>query len=718
MVEWHSHLNARIFTKEDKKGLEALDSFLSEPSANSRAYHGLNYQGKDGILLGRVLLGAWSGSKLEFCPEERYTHTHVLGNSGSGKTTLFEQMIIQDIDAGHGVCLLEPSGTLFSRILKHCMWRFENGDTGIFRKLHVFDPNMEREYVTGFNPLPPVTDKRFIPSMADKFAETILRAKGLDNFTESPRLASWLRTIGEILLTLGRPLTDALPLMSMVVSHPYRAEILNEIRPLKPHLAHQYDAMLQDGRRASVELSTQLESVRNVLQGFLSKEYIREVISAPHSIDTEKIMREGHILLFHTSVGGTSISDSDAHLLACFLMSSVYQAAMGRLNDRGRMLESSDLHPFFVYVDEFARYLSREVIRGLAELRRYRVGYVLAHQYVDQLRHKGNEDVLNAVVSATQNKIVMAGLGDKDAEFMAKDIFATEIQLKVEKHRIETKSQWSKPAEVRILKNTSVSKGTSHSSSSGRTLTAGETHTREELAPGVDENKPLRIMPYRDESDFLRLPPIGDNESLEAFDKRSYQSRQLAKRDYEHWLHDQAAQESRFAAQQYERENKTSHSISKSEARTETTGKSWSESQSEGVSQTLYEEKYEVTQTSSIQYYSKEELLFQYTKRLRMLTIGQAIFKSADKQPLFIQVQKPESHNYDAEEMRVVWQLLHKYHPSVYRADLNDDQYTRTLSQHKDFLQACSYQTPEQPPHSPSGPLCDQPDEMQESEDF
>lgn len=688
-IQWNPGFHARSQKAPSVNGIEALDPLLDTTLTQNQAYRGIGYLGAESLLLGNVIGDQHSGSDCHLLDEDRFVHTHVLGNSGSGKTTLFYNMITQDIDAGHGLCLLEPSGTLFDKVLKYCMWRYEQGDKTILRRLHLFDPHAEAHYVTGFNPLPPCRDPRMIPTAAGKFAETILRAKGLDSFTQSPRLALWLHTIGEILLLTEQPLIAAVPLMSLLAENPEREAILAILRKKKPLLAQQYDALLQDRRQAPRELSTQLEAVRNVLLSFLSKEYIRETVGARDSLDIEKIMREGHILLFHTSVGNTSLSDSDAHLLACFLMSQVYQTAMGRLSDNGVLLETQDLKPFFVYVDEFARYLSREVIRGLAELRRYRVGYILAHQYIDQLRINGDDDILQAVTNSTQNKIVMAGLSDKDAEMMALDLFSSQVGLKVEKHRIETKSQWARPAEIRTLENTSRSQGTATSHTTGKTLTAGETVTHQLAQPDAESAKPLRIRPHRSEDDFGVIAPPGANESLDEYERRAYQQRTQRKRAHDNWLTDQDAQESRYLMQEWEREqrnNGNSRAVTRTEAHSQQHGTSTSSTEVRGTSQTLYEEKYEVTQTSSIQFYSKDELLFEFKKRIRGIPIGHAILKVSENRPIYLKFPLPAVRSYTPDDVRAVWRLLHKYHPSVYRADLEENRISRTLTQHPSIV--------------------------------
>jgi len=48
---------------------------------------------------------------------DRRQHVYIIGKTGMGKTTLLENMIIQDIEQGRGVGVLDPHGDLAERLL-------------------------------------------------------------------------------------------------------------------------------------------------------------------------------------------------------------------------------------------------------------------------------------------------------------------------------------------------------------------------------------------------------------------------------------------------------------------------------------------------------------------------------------------------------------------------------------------------------------------------
>jgi DNA helicase HerA-like ATPase len=51
--------------------------------------------------------------------QARRQHVYVIGQTGSGKSTLLRNLILQDIEDGRGVALIDPHGDLAADILEH-----------------------------------------------------------------------------------------------------------------------------------------------------------------------------------------------------------------------------------------------------------------------------------------------------------------------------------------------------------------------------------------------------------------------------------------------------------------------------------------------------------------------------------------------------------------------------------------------------------------------
>lgn len=89
------------------------------------------------------------GTPLTLDPDARKTHMHVLGVSGRGKSYFLEYLIRQDIKNGDGLCLIDPHGTLYHKIVAWCA---EHPDLVNWEKLILFDATAPG-WCCGFNPL-------------------------------------------------------------------------------------------------------------------------------------------------------------------------------------------------------------------------------------------------------------------------------------------------------------------------------------------------------------------------------------------------------------------------------------------------------------------------------------------------------------------------------------------------------------------------------------
>src|SRR2546426_6787502 len=57
----------------------------------------------------------------------RRQHVYVVGQTGTGKSTMLRNMILQDIEAGRGVAVIDPHGDLAEDVLNHIpSWRTDH----------------------------------------------------------------------------------------------------------------------------------------------------------------------------------------------------------------------------------------------------------------------------------------------------------------------------------------------------------------------------------------------------------------------------------------------------------------------------------------------------------------------------------------------------------------------------------------------------------------
>ena len=80
---------------------------------------------------------------------QRQTHAYIIGQPGTGKSRLMESWIMQDIRAGHGVCVIDPHGDLFHNLLARISGLPKHWD-----KVLIINP-CDKKWVVSINPLHP-----------------------------------------------------------------------------------------------------------------------------------------------------------------------------------------------------------------------------------------------------------------------------------------------------------------------------------------------------------------------------------------------------------------------------------------------------------------------------------------------------------------------------------------------------------------------------------
>ena len=174
------------------------------------------------------------------------------------------------------------------------------------------------------------------------------------------------------------------------------------------------------------------------------------------SIDLKEIMDEGKVLLVNLRQS-KHLSHEAARTFGALLVNEFFESAIQRATTPGR-----DPTPYYLYLDEFQNFVSLDICRMLAEVRKFGLFLVLAHQYFEQL----DEDVTAAALNNCQIKAVFGGLSATNARRMAEELFIGKLDPKKVKVSIYQTKFWPEYRRDKVYGKGSSS-GTSHSSSSG-----------------------------------------------------------------------------------------------------------------------------------------------------------------------------------------------------------------------------------------------------------
>src|SRR6202048_600547 len=150
--------------------------------------------------------------------------------------------------------------------------------------------------------------------------------------------------------------------------------------------------------------------IQNKVGAFLADPMLNRILTAPAiDLHIRRVMDEGKVLLVNLAKG--RIGDDSSSLLGGLLVTTIGLAAYSRADTPTAMRRD-----FFVYVDEFQSFTTLALINMFSELRKYRVGFTVAHQYLHQL----DQDVRHAVLG-NAGTIVSFRVGAEDAPYLERE---------------------------------------------------------------------------------------------------------------------------------------------------------------------------------------------------------------------------------------------------------------------------------------------------------
>ena len=325
-------------------------------------------------------------------PEDRRRHTYILGKTGVGKTTLIENMIIDDIQKGHGVGFLDPHGESALRILDFV-------PASRINDIIYFDPS-DLDHPIGFNILERVgTEYRHI------IASGVMSVfKKIWPDVWSARMEYILNNA--VLALLEAPNSTLLGIARMLADKEYRKKVVERIADpvVKSFWGKEF---VRYSQTFEVEATA---AIQNKVGQFISAPVIRNIIGQVYSaIDMRKVMDEGRILILNISKG--RIGEDNARLLGGLLVTRLQLAAMSRVD-----VPELERRDFYLYVDEFQNFATESFANILSEARKYRLNLILAHQYLAQL-----DEAVQPAVFGNVGTIICFRIGAEDAELLEKE---------------------------------------------------------------------------------------------------------------------------------------------------------------------------------------------------------------------------------------------------------------------------------------------------------
>ncbi len=389
---------------------EEMSSFWHLPLPSTETPH-INWLGarkappptnmpKEGIMLGRAVYRG-TETVVRMKREDRRRHLYTVGKSGSGKSVFIQNLAVQDVQNGEGVCVIDPHGDFVEYVLQHIPK--ERADDVIY-----FNP-ADTDRPIGLNMLEVKTEEQ--KDFATQEMISIFYKLVTDPSMIGPMFEHNMRNVMLTLMSdLETPGTIA-EIPRMFTDDAFVAQWKKKLKD--PVVRAFWDKEM--AKTSDFHKSEMLGYLISKVGRFVENEMVRNIIGQSHSgFNFRDIMDNKKILLVNLAKG--LVGEINSNLLGMIIVSKLQMAALERA-----ALPEEQRHDFYLYIDEFQNFITESIATILSEARKYRLELIIAHQYLNQLvDNKGKNTVRDAVLG-NAGTIVSFRIGVEDAEVLAKE---------------------------------------------------------------------------------------------------------------------------------------------------------------------------------------------------------------------------------------------------------------------------------------------------------
>lgn len=334
-----------------------------------------------------------NGNNVEVSLYDRLTGMYVIGANGTGKSTLLEQMIVQDITGGLGVCLLDPHGDLTRNVINRI-------PEERLADVILLDP-LDADFPFGLNLFS--CDDTSNPVKVEHAVEQVVQvfSKVFGMSVETPRLNQYVRHIAYTLVGTGYTMVE---IPNLLLEKSFRDKVtVNDFSNSTQYFWNSYDKL-----RPQEQLDRS-ESTLDRIDSLISNSLIRNIVGqSATSINFRDIMDKGKILLVSLSARYESLTS----LLGSIIIGQLLTAAISRSGTTKR-------RQFNLYADEYQRFATPDFATLLTEARKFGIATTIAHQVRSQL------DERNAATALQAGSIICFRITSEDAEELAPEFHLT-----------------------------------------------------------------------------------------------------------------------------------------------------------------------------------------------------------------------------------------------------------------------------------------------------
>lgn len=344
-------------------------------------------------------------------PEKvRFEHMHILAGTGHGKTQALQHLIVSDLQRPPeqipSMVILDSQGDMLNNLKRLALFD-PMVEESLARRLLIVDPS-DVEFAPSLNLFDIQSDR--LKNYNQKDREQVLAGiieiydyifGGLLGAELTQKQSMVFRFLAQLMLaipgatihTLRDLLIDASPFMGYVAELPGTARSFFETQ------------FFERGYNAT------REQILRRLYGVLQNPSFERMFASPQNkLDLFPVLNNGGIVLVNTAKDFMKTEASS--IFGRYIIALTFKAAMERA-----IMPEHKRRPTFLWIDEASEYFDDNIDSLLIQARKYKLGIVMAHQYLGQLPRG-----LPASIMTNTSIKLAGGLSDKDNREMSREM--------------------------------------------------------------------------------------------------------------------------------------------------------------------------------------------------------------------------------------------------------------------------------------------------------
>lgn len=340
---------------------------------------------------------------------ERERHQYIIGGTGNGKTTMLQYQIVQDMQHGKGVAIVDPHGDMAETLLRYI-------PPERIKDVVYFNPD-DLEYPVGLNLLeltPGLTGNELLREK-DIITESVIsvfRKIFSDEDNGGHRIEYVLRNAVQTALTL--PDATLFTVYDLLNDPKYRKAAIKTLED--KNLINFWKNEL--GKAGGMQQVKMAAGITAKIGRFLFSASAKQILEQPKStIDFDNILDSGKILICNFSKG--LLGEDTSELFGITVLAKLQLASLRRAR-----VTQQERRAFYLYVDEFQNFATTSFVQMLSEARKYKLFLTMAEQSTSQQK---DQQMVN-IILANVGTVICFRTGNPQDERMLLPLFSPYIE--------------------------------------------------------------------------------------------------------------------------------------------------------------------------------------------------------------------------------------------------------------------------------------------------